>query len=81
MTEIDDKLARLAALQARLGELDAETEQTLKDRNELAYELRNTDDVSVSVLAQTLVMRRGTVHDLVRGPATRKWSRGRRADA
>lgn len=77
MSEIEEKLARVAQLAEEALAAEDRAEDLRKQRNDLMWELRNVDLVKPETITAAVKMDRSTVYDLVRGPATRKWGRKR----
>lgn len=69
------ELARVGELARRALAAEAEAEELRKQRNAAMYRLRNTHGVPVAQIAAAVQLDRTSVHELVRGPATRHWTR------
>jgi hypothetical protein len=78
MEDTDEVAAGLAAagrLATEAVELEVAAEAKRQERNKAMYTLRNTHHVSVSTICAAVGLDRSSVHEIVRGPATRHWRR------
>jgi hypothetical protein len=78
MQETDEVAAALAEagrLATEAVEMEVAAEAKRAERNAAMYKLRNTHNVAVATISAAVGMDRSSVHEIVRGPATRHWRR------